>query len=197
MSASASQLAIANASPELLRAALGGLLQKYQGLNPGSTSAAPGTAVEGGGKPSDAKPASAADTKGANAPSSPKPDSRGDEDEDGDDIDGEAMEEAEEEEEDRQKKKEEEAENDDDDDDKPSVITPDPRGPSTGPTPPKGENRLALPDKVNSSTHRKEWMLCGRRMEVLSRADFPELHKLWDGSLAAHSRNYVCRAFVM
>ena len=44
------------------------------------------------------------------------------------------------------------------------------------------QDEVAVMDKCNSSTHRKEWMMCGRRMESLPRAKFPEAHKLWDGS---------------
>ena len=43
------------------------------------------------------------------------------------------------------------------------------------------QDDIAVMDKCNSSTHRKEWMMCGRRMASLPRAKFPEAHKLWDG----------------
>ena len=42
-----------------------------------------------------------------------------------------------------------------------------------------------LPKKCNSSTHRKEWMLLGRRMEMCA-SDFPEMAKIWSGSKSVH-----------
>ena len=38
------------------------------------------------------------------------------------------------------------------------------------------------PAKMNSTSHRKEWMMLGRRVEALPREKFPECHKLWDGT---------------
>ena len=38
-----------------------------------------------------------------------------------------------------------------------------------------------IPDKCNSSTHRKEWMLLSRRTEMCA-SEFPEMAKIWSGS---------------
>ena len=61
-------------------------------------------------------------------------------------------------------------------------ITPAPTPASASlvtPQKPVAQNQAA---KCNSTSHRKEWMMLGRRVEALPREKFPECHRLWDGS---------------
>ncbi|CAE7437874.1 unnamed protein product [Symbiodinium sp. KB8] len=190
MSASASQLAITEASPEVLRAAVGGLLQRVHDLQTRVVGTATPTAPPAPAKKKAQTPPEKESAASVGKGTDPAPKTKaGAENDDGESLSEDDQQEEEEEEEEGEESNEEEEEEQDDEkeehDDKPSVVTPSPMAPRDGPTPPKDENRLCLPAKVNSATHRKEWMLCTRRMEVLSRANFPEIHKLWDGSLAA------------
>ena len=194
MSASASQLAITEASPEVLRAAVGGLLQRVHDLQTRVVGTATPTAPPAPAKKKAQTPPEKESAASVGKGTDPAPKTKaGAENDDGESLSEDDQQEEEEEEEEGEESNEEEEEEQDDEkeehDDKPSVVTPSPMAPRDGPTPPKDENRLCLPAKVNSATHRKEWMLCTRRMEVLSRANFPEIHKLWDGSLAAVRHN--------